>query len=108
MICDWPWTGVGILQVESQYGGYQIGRENVAHLHNLYLQTVVESGLLASGFLLLVLVYLLQRMRLREVRAALLAYAVASLFDYTLADLRVSLYLAALLAIGEGEPSAGS
>lgn len=108
MICDWPWTGVGILQVESQYGGYQIGRENVAHLHNLYLQTVVESGLLASGFLLLVLVYLLPRMRLREVRAALLAYAVASLFDYTLADLRVSLYLAALLAIGEGEPSAGS
>lgn len=108
MVCDWPWTGVGILQVESQYGGYQIGRENVAHLHNLYLQTLVESGLLASGFLLLLLVYLLQRMRVREVRAALLAYGVASLFDYTLADLRVSLYLAALLAIGEGESSAES
>jgi O-antigen ligase len=108
MLCDWPWTGVGILQVESQYGGYQLGRENIAHLHNLYLQTAVESGLLASGFLWLLLILMFWRIRLREVRAAILAYAVASLFDYTLADLRVSLYFAALVAIGEGESNAGS
>ncbi|MBT9546843.1 MAG: O-antigen ligase family protein [Candidatus Sericytochromatia bacterium] len=100
MLQDFWLTGTGLLQFEQYYPAYQLADRGSAHLHNALLQITVESGL----FFTLCLVYVSLRLFLNagkqpEIQAAWLALGVFACFDFPLADLRVQVSLAILLAL---------
>lgn len=97
---DFWLTGTGLLQFEYVYPAYQIADRGSAHLHNTALQIAVESGLpfaLCLGYLALQL--FLSARKQPEIQAAWLALAVFACFDFPLADLRVQISLATVLAL---------
>lgn len=100
MLTDFWSTGTGLLQFEWLYPAYQIAQRNSAHLHNMFLQISVESGL----FFALALFYLAFRLFYnsapqKEIQASWLALALFCCFDFPLADLRVQVFLSVLLAL---------
>jgi hypothetical protein len=111
MLQDFWLTGTGLLQFEQFYPAYQLADRGSAHLHNALLQIAVESGLLFA----LCLVYLSLRLFLSagkqpEIQAAWLALGVFACFDFPLADLRVQVCLAILIALqlAENSPPTGN
>jgi len=100
MLQDFWLTGTGLLQFEQFYPAYQLADRGSAHLHNALLQIAVESGLI----FMVCLVYVSLRLFLNagkqpEIQAAWLALGVFACFDFPLADLRVQVCLAILLAL---------
>lgn len=103
MLRQHPWLGVGLLQVESLYHQMAPQGPPAGHLHNIYLQVAVESGLPAAIVLFTALAILLGSIGKNPLSQAcwisLGALACASLVDATLLDLRVSFNLSLLLAL---------
>lgn len=101
----YPLKGVGILNFEAHY----LFNSSIpaAHLHNLPLQILVESGLIAGTILLVLIAKLvlptspLDAYSPLEQAAwsGLMAYLFSSLFDYSIVDFRVLIFVTALMAI---------
>lgn len=104
MLQDFWASGIGLLNFEHLYPAYQQGAIPAAHLHNLWLQSAVESGLPAALLLWTALAGLLGSPRQLSPlgQAAWLAWALwllGSLVDCTFFDLRLSCLLVLLLAL---------
>lgn len=103
MVSQYPWLGVGLLQVEPLYREIAPQGPPAGHLHNIYLQVAVESGLPAAILLFSALALWLGSIGKNPLTQAcwlsLTALAWASLVDATLLDLRVSFNLSLLLAL---------
>jgi O-antigen ligase len=97
LLSDFPWSGVGILNVEQLYPAYQIATRGSAHLHHIPLQIAVESGLPFSLGLALLLFQLIKPLTAES--APWLCLMIFGCFDYPLADLRVQAILMILLAL---------
>lgn len=106
MLRDYGWFGMGILHFETLYPHYAMTTEPMAHLHSLYLQILVESGIGVGG-LLGGLVLVLSRHQALALewqpwqQATGLSLAALGIFgwvDYPLADGRV-LFMATSLAV---------
>lgn len=99
---QFPWTGVGILSVEPMYQRMHVGWPQAAHLHNAWLQTMVESGVVASIALFSYLAYRVYNqcrfvLMSRHQRAALISLFLLmgmSIVDFILLDIRVMVYAA--------------
>lgn len=102
---DFPFTGIGILNLELYYPAYQVGVQAAAHLHMIPLQLVVESGLIFALLLYLLLFSCLRQTRV-EIQAAGVALLVFGCFDAPLADLRVQALLMVLLVLALGARAA--
>jgi len=100
MFNDFWLTGTGLLHVEQVYPVYQIANRGSAHLHNALLQIAVESGLIfALCLAYFALKLFVNARRQPEIQAAWLALGVFACFDFPLADLRVLVCLASLIAL---------
>lgn len=105
MLGDHLWLGTGLLQVEPLLPLYLAPIAGGAgHLHNWFLQVAVESGLPAALLLFGLLAYLLGTPRQLSTlgQACWLSwagFALASLFDATILDLRVAFELSLLLGL---------
>lgn len=103
---QFPWTGVGILSVEPMYQRMHTAWPQAAHLHNGFLQILVESGIFSSFALFSYFayrVYKQSRMALlssyqKVALASLLLLAGMSVLDFILLDIRVMVYVAAIIA----------
>ncbi len=103
MLHDFWLTGTGLLQFEQFYPAYQLADRGSAHLHNALLQIAVESGLIFALCLAYVSLKLfLGAGKQPEIQAAWLALGVFACFDFPLADLRVQVCLAILIALQLG------
>lgn len=115
MLRDHLGLGTGLLQVEPLFALYLPPIAGGAgHLHNWYLQVAVESGLPAALLLFGLLALLLGDPRRlgplgRGAWLAWLSFGLASLFDVTLLDLRVSFEMSLLLGLvlAEAETQTG-
>ncbi len=103
MLSQHPWLGVGLLQVEPIYKQIAPQGPPAGHLHNLYLQVAVESGLPATVLLFGALACFVGRAGKNPLAQAcwisLIGLAWASLVDATLLDMRVSFNLTLILAL---------
>lgn len=101
---DFALTGVGLLHVEARYVAYRSLPIEAAHLHNLYLQVAVESGIFAAVILFGLLMYVLRKPTELDASAqaawlSWLSLGLISWLDCPSLDLRVSWFAMALLAV---------
>lgn len=100
---DVPFLGTGLLHVEKYYLLYRPQPVEAAHLHNIYLQVAVESGILSALILFGSLLYALRAPPLSKAgQAAWLSWfslGLISTVDCTILDLRVAWFAMVLLAI---------
>ncbi len=109
LLQQFPWTGVGILSVEPMYQRMHGGWPHAAHLHNGFLQIMVECGVFSAFALFGYIVYrvynqsyqsrfvamsLHQRLALNS----LLLLIGMSVVDFILLDIRVMVYTTAIVA----------
>jgi hypothetical protein len=104
MIADWPVTGVGVAAFPLAYPPYRQADDiyNSDHLHDWYLQTVVESGIPAAG-LFFAGVWLVIRQARRghhPAAEATLGFAVFGLGDYLFHDPRILMVIWTIWALG--------
>jgi hypothetical protein len=109
MLQQFPWTGVGILSVEPMYQRLHGSWPHAAHLHNGFLQIMVECGIFSAFALFSYIAYrvynqsypsrlammpLYQRLALNSV----LLVMGMSVVDFILLDIRVMVYMTAIVA----------
>lgn len=100
--------GIGILSYENLYkeNYYQPGTSYISHVHNWYLHTAVESGIIGSilffSFYLYLLYYFYQNLRedKKFILIALISFSIFNLTDYVLTDTRICFLLTILIFAG--------
>ncbi|MBC7475154.1 MAG: O-antigen ligase family protein [Candidatus Sericytochromatia bacterium] len=106
IIKDYP-LGVGILNYETIYKKYYVtGQEYLPHAHNWYLQTCIESGILATivffSFYFSLIIYLLKNLPKKyfNISVSLICFSIFNLTDYVLTDTRICLLITTIIYLG--------
>lgn len=105
-----PWTGVGLLSVEPMYQRLHTGWPQAAHLHNGFLQMMVESGVFLTFALFSYLVYRVysqwrwisvcaqERVYSKTALTSMCLLVGMSIVDFILLDVRVMVYMTVIVA----------
>lgn len=99
--------GIGILNYEQIYPFYLVNKaEYLPHAHNWYLQTLIESGVIAGTIFLLFFLSLVLHLyrnlgpELRFIPVSLTGLVIFSLSDYVLSDTRLCVFLTLIIFSG--------